>query len=87
MKGYLIPHLPVSVTVNDDNSGTIESQLKEQLCDALHRSSPGYKHAAAQADALDSFILALACEGYDVSEQRFSRALQTSLYAIINHEE
>lgn len=33
-------------------------------------------------DALESFILALACEGYDISEQRFARALQTCLYSI-----
>jgi hypothetical protein len=35
--------------------------------------------------ALESFILALACEGYDISEPKFVAALENSLEAITNH--
>ncbi len=56
--------------------GTIKSDLKEQFCDS---------EGQAQIDALESFILALACEGYDISEPRFARAIQSSLDAIANN--
>jgi hypothetical protein len=41
--------------------------------------------AKASADALESFILALACEGYDVTSSSFICALETAVEAIGNN--
>ena len=81
MKEYLIPHFDISVVVNEDGSGKITSNLKKMVCEA---SCPSEGDLAA-VDAIEAFILALACEGYDVSEQRFAAALRTSLDAIANN--
>lgn len=41
--------------------------------------------AEASADALESFILALACEGYDVKDSAFICALEVATEAIANN--
>ena len=86
MKEYRIPQYGITVRVEDKiggKVGEIESRLKEQLIDPDPDQSND--SANAQADAIESFILALACEGYDVSEPRFVYALQSSLEAITNN--
>lgn len=86
MKTYSIPQYGITVTVEDNRAGEITSELKKQLID---ENEPGtfneIELGEAQADALEAFILALACEGYDISEPRFVKALQTSLEAIVNN--
>lgn len=37
-----------------------------------------------RADVLESFLLALACEGFDITDDRLQRALETSVEAIGN---
>jgi aminoglycoside phosphotransferase len=95
MKTYSIPQYGITVTVEDNRAGEITSELKKQLIDHEDDfstyitkngiSAPQEAVAEAQADALEAFILALACEGYDISEPRFVKALQTSLEAIANN--
>jgi hypothetical protein len=90
MKTYTIPQYGITVTVEDNGAGVISSNLKEQLYDYEEGHYSGMVSsekvmAEAQAHALESFILALACQGYDVSEPRFVKALQSSLEAIVNN--
>lgn len=57
------------------NSGSIRaSKLKEELCEPA-------------ADAIESFLLALACEGLLTDEVRFSNALVTAVEAVAGHNE
>lgn len=76
---YMIPHYPISVTVNKDGVGTIKSDLKEQYEDKR------LPMIGAQINAIESFILALACEGIDVSDSKFAAAIGTCLEAIENN--
>jgi hypothetical protein len=90
MKTYTIPQYGITVTVGDNGAGVISSKLKSQLFDYEEGHCSGMVSsekfvAEAQANALESFILALACQGYDISEPRFVTALQSSLEAIVNH--
>ena len=86
MKTYTIPQYGITVTVGDNKAGEITSELKEQLMPNAEECTPDVIEVAeAHTDALEAFILALACEGYDVSEPRFVTALQSSLEAIANN--
>lgn len=87
MKTYSVPNpqYNIIVTIDDNGLGTIASGLKEHLCDSTLQSQQEFQESLAQANALEAFILALACEGYDVSELRFGHALQTTLDAITNN--
>ena len=84
MKTYTIPQYGITVTITDSGVGRIESKLKEQLFGDIKMAFFHDSVAEEQAEVLESFILALACEGYDVSEPRFVKALQSSLEAIGN---
>lgn len=85
MKTYTIPQYGITVTIDDNGLGTIVSNLKEQLCDSAIQSHTVFYESVAQVNALEAFILALACEGYDVGDLKFVHALQTTLDAITNN--
>ncbi|MBE3144541.1 MAG: hypothetical protein IMZ61_11550 [Planctomycetes bacterium] len=92
MKTYTIPQYEITVTVGDNGAGVISSELKNQLLQSFYilgadenDSGSQYYEGLARAHALESFILALACQGYDISEPKFIAALQSSLEAIVNN--
>ena len=69
------PKYGITVTVHKSQSCSITSQLKECL------SEPKY------ADAIESFLLAMASVGIDLRDQRFSRALDDCLESLENHSD
>lgn len=52
--------------------GRITSKLQKEI--------PG-----REAHALESFLIALACEGVDLNNAKFARALKTATQAIADH--
>ena len=68
-------NLPFGVTckVSAGNHGEIKSELKKHI-------------SRKRADALESFLLALACEGVSIGDTRIVRALETCVESISNHE-
>ena len=72
------PHVKIEVEVTAINSegkrsGTINSSLEPYLGDNN------------MADALESLILAHACEGIDITEQTYMNGIKTALDAIANN--
>lgn len=74
--------LPFLTRVVVQNGGHIKSSLIEQFRDPEDPDDPRPK---AAADAVESFILALACEGVDVTSPRFGRALHTAVESIVQN--
>jgi hypothetical protein len=70
---YEIPEYGIAVTIKD-GAGVISSNLKE------HDNDPCIEYNAAMT-GIESLLLALACEGVDITDPRFKRALQTTLEA------
>lgn len=63
-------------------SGHITSELRTEFDDPDHPDQ-----ASPHADALESFLCALACEGIDLDDSRVTRALNTTVEAIANNLE
>lgn len=61
------------ISIDRHKGGQIASNLKSWI-------------TRGRADALESFLLALACEGVDL-DLRFEQALETTVDAILNHTE
>lgn len=74
--------------VTEFESGLLEgASLNSNLMEQLIESDPVgvYGVGEAQADALEAFLLNLACEGVDISTPEFHRALDATLEAIANN--
>ena len=76
--------IEITVTVGNDLdptsavSGAITSNLHAEICDS---DTIGNE----VADTLESFILSLACEGFDIESLAFKRALESTVDAIVNN--
>jgi hypothetical protein len=64
--------------------GGISSSLADQLYDEDDDESTQASCKGA-ADGIESFLLALACEGVNVCTPEFSRALETTVEGIANN--
>ena len=73
----------IRITVDEFNpgGGTIESNLKEDL--PRDEDDVGYNNAC---DGLESMLLALACQGFDLSGQAGHDAVQSALDALANNQ-
>lgn len=60
----------------------------ESKCGAIHSTlyDEASKAMTRRLDGMDSLLLALACEGFDLNDPRFKSAVDTSLDAIFNQE-
>ena len=71
----------IEITLDDEGSGTITSDLKEVLSlDPI--SASNYDSAI---DGLESLILAQACAGIDVTSKEYIRALESAIDGISNN--
>jgi hypothetical protein len=84
MKTYSIKKYGIVIEVGDNKFGKlIESKLSEELIDDTEDASI-QEQSKAQADALESLVLAHACSGIDVSSDAYVEGLDTCLEAIAN---
>jgi hypothetical protein len=81
MKTYTIPKYGITVKVMGP-SGTIESELKKELIGDDPSNDP---ELLAVVDALESLILAHACQGLDISSPAYVAGIESSLEALGNH--
>jgi len=66
-------HLPYKIVIKTwGDFSCIESELAKEV---------GKKHA----DALESLLLSMACKGIDLSDSKFSEALEHSVESIANN--
>ena len=72
--------IKITVDPKDASGGYIESSLKEEL--PRDEDDVGYNNAC---DGLESMLLALACEGFDLSGAAGHSAVQTALEALANN--
>jgi len=63
-----------------DENGRYFGRIQSDLKDNNRRSCYN-----AAIDGFESFLLALACEGYDVTDTKFKDAVQTAIDAIGNN--
>jgi hypothetical protein len=80
--------LPYGIEVQcDAGGGSLSSSLAQEFIDESEPDDTGLEIARgeAAADAIESLILAMASEGYDVSSGAFVRALDTSVHQIAEH--
>lgn len=76
----------IVVTLDFNEGGTISSNLHAMFKDPdLPENDSFHEVSNAAADALESFILALACEGVDIESPSFLCALETSVQNIANN--
>lgn len=74
--------LPYSIDISTaGNGGAISSDLLDEI-----GGEDNYA-AVAAANAIESLLLALACEGVDVHTRKFSNAITTTVEAIANNLE
>lgn len=64
---------------DSESNGTIQSNLKNGLTD--DKEDVAYGNAV---DGLESMLLALACEGFDLGSEKGEIAIQTALEALDN---
>lgn len=69
-----IPIFSIAVEVFAGGGGTIQSSLRESL-------------DGKSADAIESLLLALACEGIDITTSAYADAIATAVEAIANNSE
>lgn len=75
--------LPFGITVTDN---TLQSNIRKEfeidgVLNGVFEESAG----EASAEALESFLLALHCEGVDIHTPAFAKALQSSVTAVAEH--
>lgn len=74
----------ITISVASDGCGVIEGNIKAHIpFDAnLGDSDVGFNNAL---DGMESILLALACEGFDLSGEKVHSAIQTALGNIGNN--
>ena len=78
-------HIMMTVDVDVDvKNGQVSSILHEDPADCVDVDCDPSEYNAA-IDGIESFILALACEGVDLSKPEFSRALETAVESCANN--
>lgn len=83
-KTYTIKKYGIVIDVIDNLYGVIrESNLKQELTDETEEANI-QEQSKAQADAIESLVLAHACAGIDVSSDAYVEGLDTCLEAIAN---
>ena len=76
----------IQVILNDNGKGiTIASNLREFFEVPKNPTTIEQEQISSVIDALESFILALACAGVNISSSEFKEGLQTSVESIANH--
>jgi hypothetical protein len=77
-------HLPfgLSIIIYPSGDGALVGSLLAQLQDA--GDSPNDKAPAAAAAAMESLLLALACEGCELEAPRLKAAIETAVEAVAN---
>jgi hypothetical protein len=81
MKEINLPKYGIQVTLDADDSGTITSDLhvevgRNLVADELYNSA---------MDGIESLILACACAGIDIEDERFIEAITTSVESVANN--
>ena len=77
----------IAATLFDHAYGLLEERPSQETCTLLSQKicAQIINALAIGVDALESFILALAEQGFDLSDSRFGAALDTALQAIANN--
>jgi len=78
-------HLPFDISIEKNSSGSIELSSNLVLQFIEDQDRPAGPFAKASADAIESFLMAMAGEGFDMTDSRLWRALETSVEAIANN--
>ena len=73
MRTYVLP-FGIEISVFSKGNGVVE------------RSNLGDEIDPDTADAIESLLLALACEEVDIAEKSFQTAFESAIEAISNHE-
>lgn len=81
--------IKIAVTGDGSGSGSVESNLLNEFysCDDVEfqHEMGGILFEDGAADALESFLLALASEGVDIGTLPFRKALKTAVESIANN--
>lgn len=77
--------MPFGITIERDSNGsvTLSSELIQQFTEDQER--PAGPVAKASADAIESLLMAMAGEGFDMTDSRLWRALEASVEGIANN--
>lgn len=80
----------LNLGIKDDSGnqrGMISSSLMEKfLGEYFTESTPEHAYFKGVKDALETFILALACEGVDMESNKTIKAIETTIDAIANNK-
>lgn len=79
--------LPYNIRVTViEGGGSVSSALRKAgVLHDQHDDAETFAAAQGGANMLESFLLALACEGVDVQTPQFAAALETAVVAFNNH--
>jgi hypothetical protein len=79
---YEIKEYDIVITVDEDGNGN--GSLEGTLCLSVG-DEPADEPVNLSIHALESMILAHACEGIDVSSPAYVRGIETALDAVLNN--
>jgi hypothetical protein len=79
---FKLPYGLVIITNNAGAGQIVESKLTEKLVDENSASSSG--RASGAVEGIERLLLALACEGVNISDPRFAPALETTVEQLAN---
>ena len=90
MKTMTLNCFGITVTVgkNSDPTAEICGTIKSNLHNEIHDSNLVNEVDAignAAADTMESFILSLACSGFDIESPAFQKSIKETVDAIVNH--
>lgn len=93
LDSYTIPELDITVDIFQSPSGTLcgsvviprNDETRDNSLDVIAGEEGDICYYDAAIDGVESLLLALVCEGYDLREERIKKAIITTLDSISNN--